>query len=151
MITTARLEDVPQIVSLGYASFHENIIEDYSCKPDFNKVLITLTELVMSGYVLVVRNEDNPNTVEGVLAFKRDSLWWTNDEVLYEALLYVKPEVRTFKLFKNLLNEAKEYAIMNKIPLVFDLFTQKDVNKKRKLLTYLGFKECGSFFVFDPP
>ncbi len=147
-IYVATPEDISQIVTLGYASYKENILDTYSCTPDFEKIVVFITDLVLGGGLVLVLKEDDK--VNGVLCFRKDSLWWSLDEVLYEALFYIKPEHRSFKNAKNLLNIAKKYGIITETPIVLDLFTQKDVDKKKRLLKYLGFKECGSFFVFEP-
>lgn len=148
-IKSAQPEDIPQLVSLGYKSFEENELIQFCAKPDFNTVLVGFTDMVIdTGMVFTLRNKENPNVIDGVLALKQDSLWWSTEPLLIEAFFYVKPEVRSFKMAKTLLSNAKEYAIMNKIPIVMDLFTQKDVEEKKKLLKYMGFKECGSFYIF---
>lgn len=151
-VKIAKPEDIPQLVALGYNSFEENDLSQYCSKPDFNKVLVGFTEMALDAMSMVftIRNKDNPDIVDGVLALKNDSLWWSNDTLLIEGFFYIKPEVRSFKMAKALLSNAKEYAIINKIPIVMDLFTQKDVEEKKKLLKYMGFKECGSFYIFVP-
>ena len=46
------------------------------------------------------------------------------------------------------MEKVQEYAIMGGIPIVFELFTQKDAAKKRKLFTYLGFEDWGSGLIW---
>lgn len=151
VIDAAKTEDITQLIALGYASFKENELAECCSYPDFDKVAIGFASMVYdtNGAVFVIRNE-NPKIVDGVLALKRDCLWWSNDSLLIEGFFYIKPEVRSFKLAKALLSKAKECAIINKVPIVMDLFTQKDVDEKKKLLKYMGFKEIGSFYIFIP-
>ncbi len=144
-------EDVAQIVSLGYKSFDENQLGEVSnCSPDFDKTLIAITDMLVNDVVLVKRNDENPKLIDGVIILKINYLWWSSDPCLVGVLFYTKPEHRSFTLAKNLLNAAKEYAIINNLPIVFDIFARKDVQKKIKLLKYLGFKECGTLYVFKP-
>lgn len=151
-IQIAKPEDITQLVSLGYSSFKENNLSDYCSEPDFDSVILGFTEMVIgeNNVVFVKRNDTNNKLIDGVIALKNDSLWWSKDALLIEGFFYIKPEVRSFKLAKDLLSNAKDYAIINKIPIVMDLFTQKDVEEKKKLLKYMGFKECGSFYIFKP-
>lgn len=151
-IQFAKPEDINQIVSFGFYSFRENLLEGLPCKPDLNKGLAVFTDAVLNeGIVLVKRNTSNPKLLEGTLAMKLDKPWFSDDACLYVLLYFIKPEFRSFKLAKDLLNAAKEYAIINNLPIVFDLFAQKDAKKKIKLLKYMGFKEYGTVFIFTPP
>lgn len=152
IIKTAKPSDIPQLVSLGYSSFKENDLAEYCSNPDLNKVLTGFTEMIIgeNNVVFVKRNDEDERKIDGVLALKNDSLWWSEDALLIEGFFYIKPEVRSFELAKAFLTNAKEYAIINKTPIVMDLFTQKDVEKKKNLLKYMGFKECGSFYIFVP-
>lgn len=150
VVKAARPEDIPQIVALSYASFYENSLEDLGVAPDFNKTLITITSLVTDHFVLVDRNEENDTIVDAVFCLKEQSAWWSSEIILESLIFYIKPEKRTFKLARALLKKSQEYAIMENTPIVFSLFAQRDVSKKSKLLKYLGFKECGSFYIFLP-
>lgn len=142
----ARPEDIPQIVSFGYKSFEEN---DLPGSTDFTKALNQITKSVLEDVVLVKRNDENPKLLNGTLAMQLEAPWFSNDPILTVFLFYIKPDHRSFKLAKELVSSAQEYAIINRLPIVFDLFAQKDVDKKKRLLKYLGFKECGSFFTFN--
>lgn len=145
-ILFAKPEDIPQIVAFGYKSFEENTLPGST---SFDKALNQITKLVLHDVVLVKRDKDNPKLINGVLAMEAQAPWFSEDPLLTIGLFYIKPELRSFKLARELLSSAQEYAIINNLPIVFDLFAQKDVDKKKKLLKYLGFKECGSFFTFN--
>ena len=146
MIKFAKAEDAPQIAALNYQANLEN---EFPFTADFDKTLVALLKGVLEEVVLVKRNDSNPKLIDGVVCAKIDSVWWSSDPLLYAYFMYTKPEVRSFKLSRALILAAQEYAIINKIPLVFDLFAQKDVEKKKKLFKYLGFKEVGSLFCFN--
>lgn len=139
-----------QIVSLGYKSFYENFLDSLPCSPDFDKALHFITDAVMNDVVLVKRNVDNPKSIDGVLGMKIHYTWFSSEPTLHTFLFFIKEDKRSFLLAKDFLKAAQEYAIINRLPIVFDLFAQKDVSKKIKLLKYLGFKECGSLLIFNP-
>jgi hypothetical protein len=150
VIKAARPEDMAQIVALSYASFYENALNNLGASPHFNKTVVTITDLITNHLVLVKRNEEDDTLIDGVFALKEHSAWWSTDLQLTALIFFIKPEKRNFKVARDLLKKSQEYAIMENTPIVFNLFAQRDVNKKGKLLKYLGFKECGSFFIFNP-
>ena len=149
MIQFAKPEDVPQVVTLAYNSFEENGLKAFYCEPDFDKILAYVTQAVLDQVVLVRRNEANPKLIDGVCGFRVSTPWLSNDPVMLPFMFFIKKDKRSFKLAKEFVSAAKEYAIMNRLPIVFDLFAQKDVEKKKKLLKYLGFREHGSFLTFN--
>ena len=149
-ITLARPEDLSQIVAFGYASFKENeISKEIKAEPNFEKALIYVTDAITNHLVFVKRNEENQKLIDGVLGLVFQDTWWSERVVLSNFLFYVKPECRTFKVAKDLLQSAKEYSLERSVPIVFDLFAQKDVTKKKRFLKYMKFKELGSFFIFN--
>lgn len=150
MIKFAKPEDVTNLVALGYKSFEENDLAGIGCDPDFNTVLEAMTGFVTNDVVLVDRNEDDQKYINGLLAFTHTSVWWSKEPLLMEVLFYVKPQFRSFKNAVALIKAAKEYSDEQQIPLVMDLFTKKDVEEKRKLLIYCGFKEIGSLYIYHP-
>lgn len=152
-IVFAKPEDVVQIVSLGYKSLEEGSLKKVTrgLSPDFDKTTQFVIDAVIHDVVLVKRDSDDERKIEGVLGCIKDNFsWWTNDEVLIGFLFFIKEDKRSFKLAKSFLKAIKEYAIMVDMPVVFDLLTDKDANRKKKLFKYCGFKEIGSLYLFDP-
>ncbi len=141
-------EDIAQLVAFGYKGFEENGLKDLSIQPVFNSALLGMTDFVLNHAVLVKRNEEDPQYLDGAIVIQTTTLWWTDKPILYAVLTYVKPEKRSFKLASNLLKAAQEYAIMNEMSLVVDLFGLKDIARKQKLLRYLNFEELGSTYIF---
>lgn len=148
-IKFAKSDDIAQIMAMGYTSMRENKV-DHISEPVFEKALLTVTMAVTNEVVLVRRNVDNPKLIDGVLGMKHVTTWFSTEPYLGTFLFFIKEEYRSFKLARDFLNTAKEYGIINDIPIVFDLFAQKDVQKKIKLLKYLGFEDCGSLLIFKP-
>lgn len=142
-------EDIPQIVALSYKSFEESQMQEYKCHPDFDKSLVFLANAVIKEMVFVKRNEQDQRLIDGMYVGTRGTAWWCSEVYLSTNIFYIKPEYRSFKLAKLFVTAAKEYAIIKELPLVFDLFTQKDVEKKKKLFKFLGFEEYGSILAFN--
>lgn len=149
-IKLARPEDIPQIVAFGYKSFKENSLEDFGASPDFDKTTLFITELVMSGAVLTLRSTLHDAILDGVFVIKYDKAWWSIDPVLRSILLYIKEDKRTYQNAVKLLKAGQEYAIMEGMPLVVDLISKVDTQRKKKLIERQGFEELGSFLVFNP-
>lgn len=149
-IIFAKPEDITQLIAMAYKTFDENELEGTGNDRDFDKITLSLTDWVIKDAVLVKRNEDNDKFIDGFIALRTSTTWWSEDPVLYTGIFYIKPEKRSFKLAKALLMAAKEYAIMNDIPLVIDIIDNKDVQRKTKLLEYLGFKRLGTLYTFNP-
>lgn len=148
-IKFAKPEDFTQIVAFCYKAFEENQLEGSKCSIDFDKIVLEVTDNLTNHVVLVKRNTEDPRSIDGLIMLKVGSVWWSNDLILNNILFYTKPEVRSFKLAKDLLKAAQKYAIMNRLPFVFDIFDQKDATKKKNLLKYLGFKDYGSSYIFN--
>ncbi len=146
-ITAALPEDIPQIAALTMVSMRE---AEIPVRPCYEKILITVTHTVINDICFVRRNKVNPKLIDGFILLAHRVPDYSLDSVLCTLIFYIQPEFRSFALARSLLISAQKYGIMVRLPLVFDIFTQKDAEKKKKLLTYLGFKEIGSFFVFLP-
>ncbi len=147
-ITAAKPEDIPQIAAMAIKAMMD---AETPLKPCFEKIMVTVTNKVLQDVCFVRRNKLDPRKIDGFLLLAHQIPDYSLDQVLSGLLFYTKPEFRSFKLAKSLLNAAKKYAIIEGSPLVFDLFTQRDVQQKKKLLKYLGFQEVGSFYFFVPP
>ncbi len=148
MTSLANFEDIPVIMSLGYASFKENLCDEFDLPISFDKAMVEIAESINQQLTFVKRVDD---TITGVLATKVYSAWFSEKPCLHSLLFYIKPEYRSFKETKLFIDFIKQYAILNKVPFVIDFFAQKDVKKKQQLFKYFGFKDCGSVMAFLEP
>lgn len=144
----AKIEDAPQLVALAVKSFDENKLEEIGFQKDIEKALKLIVDCILNKTVFIKRNELDQKLIEGFIVLEQGEVWFSSESVLKTVIIYIKPEVRSFKFVKDLINEAKKYAIIQKMPLFIDIFGQKDTEKKNKLFKYLGFKNYGSTFVF---
>lgn len=149
-IVMAQPTDIPQIVSFGYNSLKENELKGFGMSPSFNKTTEYITKLVLNTTVITLRDEIHPSLLDGVFTFDISSTWWSDEPILISSLFYIKKDKRNYKNASKILNAAKEYAIMVGMPLVLDLVTNTDTERKNKLFKKLGFVEVGSFFIFTP-
>ncbi len=149
-IKFAKIEDIPQIVSFAYSTFKEADLNATGLFPNNERVTLSIANCVNEHIALVKRDDEDERKIDGVLIAQITHLWWSNEPCLLGALFYIKPSKRSFNLAKGFLDAFKEYAIIEGIPCGLDLFVKRDTEKKRKLLTYCGFDEVGSYFVFRP-
>jgi hypothetical protein len=148
MLELAKPEDVPQVYALCIQNYNENNTIETGIRVSFEKSFKELEFCVQNNFCVVERKGKEIN---GLLLLKPAvTTWFSEDEIFMGLIFYIKPDFRTFKLAKSLLTAAKEYAIINKLPIAFDLFAQKDASKKKKLFEYMGFKEWGSFYLYNP-
>ncbi len=150
MIDIATPEDLVQIYTLCTASYIENEGSRTGLTIDHDKSLISIASCIEQGLVFLDRNDKNPRFINGILIMALNSAWFTQDRMFTGLMFYIKPALRSFKIARNLLTSAKKRAIIDGIPLAFDLFTQTDVTKKANLLKYMGFEEWGSSYLFRP-
>jgi GNAT superfamily N-acetyltransferase len=82
--------------------------------------------------------------IVGVLALTESSVWWSDTNILIELFFYVEKDKRNKGAATALLKEAQRYAedVVN-MPLIVELFTRTDLDKKVKFLGRLGYKRLG--------
>lgn len=146
----ANPDEIPQIVALCGKSMIENGFSDLGIKADPEKAITEIAEAVAGGVVLVKRNKDNPRILDGVFGLSFSSTWFSTDQYLAGLIFYVNEDKRSYRLAREFLETAKEYAIINNVPIVFDVFSQKDADTKKALFKRSGFKDYGSTLVFIP-
>lgn len=146
MIRQATLDDLQSLVNLALASMEENDVADFGCPISIPKLTESISLRIQ--YELVFVAETTDREIVGCYVASRSATLYSDRVCILSDIFYIKPEFRTFYLAKAFISIMKECAILNRSPIVFDLFAQKDVDKKKKLLKYLGFKDFGSSLVF---
>ena len=144
-IKFAKPEDIPQIVSFAYNT-HKDVELNDLAEPSLAKITTTITDAVVQGVVLVKRNEKDPKHIDGVMALKYVSPWWSEEVLLKQLFFYVKPEARGSKVFDNLLQGASEYGIINQLPLGQEIVGVKHA-AKGALLKRKGYKKIGESYI----
>ena len=107
-------------------------------------IIIFVTECVMEGVALVLRDEEG---LKGVCLFGFGSSWFSTQMLLVNKFMYIDPKSRGLTNFFKLVKMAQEYAIINNINISFD-FIGKNFHRKAKLLERLGFRTVGQSLYF---
>ena len=150
IVTIATPEDIVQLVALGYMGYHEHKMEAYNQEPNYEKAMKVMTMAVIDDVPFVLRNEKDPNLIDGCLVLIHSETWFSTKIFLNNCLFFIKPEARSLKAANALLKAAKEYAIMNELEIVMDIIGGDRLESKKALLVRNGFKPCGSLYVYQP-
>lgn len=145
MVTTATLENVPEIVALCYKNFNE--LTAKLPKPNTMEAIKAMCEFVDKGLVFVKKGENG--TIVGVLVLTPFSFWWSDENVLHTATMYVVPEYRSKNVFNELIDAAIEYATHMGVKLYSDILVEDDLEKKDVLMRRKGFKKTGSIYLYE--
>jgi L-amino acid N-acyltransferase YncA len=145
LIKFAKPEDIAQIAALAFKTYNEVELEDDA--PEFDMIVLVITQAVMTGVVLVRRNEEDDNLIDGVVVLDFTHSWWSRKPLLQQKFFYVKPEFRKTSLAKQFLKAVIEYGTINRIKIIFD-FVGKDFHRKAKLAQRMGFTTIGQSCIF---
>ncbi len=137
-ITSAKLENVPEIIALCYKDFDE--VGESLPKPNTFKAVESMSYFINEGLVFVKKEENGK--IVGVLALTPFDFWWSEVPVLHTAVLYVLPEYRKFRVADELIEEAKSFADVMEVTLYFDIPLTK-MELKSKYLEKKGFVKSG--------
>lgn len=144
-VSTANMEDVPELAALAYKSYGE--IGGNLPEPSTEAILTFFSSLIKDEIILIVREQNK--RIVGVLALTTFNLWWSEESVLNSAFFYIIPEFRKDNIARLLLESAKEYSNLNNVKLFIDIFTDLDLDKKEIFLKREGFTKIGSIFSFS--
>ena len=145
-IELAGLQDLPTIAAFAFSTYKE-VGLDYA-EPDMDLILAELTSSITANTTFVYKDEKQK--IQGCLVLQITSTWWSIKPMFFSALVYVSPEKRKSKIASELLKTAKEYAILNKMPVLIE-FLGKDYSRKASFVRKIhGFKDVGQSLYFNP-
>lgn len=85
--------------------------------------------------------------IVGAIVLDKVARWWSTEEYITDLFMYIKPEHRSYSAIKTLLEQVKEYAIMNNnMRVELTIFNPNDLERKTKLMNRLGFKTMAVMF-----
>ena len=120
-----------------YEEFKENL-----CVPDYKKAMDMLYGCVVW---VTVDEKDMP---QGVLAVRKGTLWYTQQEVVADIVFFIRKEFRKGRRAAELLECAKQYGKALKLPLYMGTTSGHDPDGLVKLYERAGFKTIGNRFIF---
>lgn len=144
-ITSAKLDDIPEIVALAYKSFKETGKD--MPKPQFRKVIDTLTNCVIEG-IIFVDKDSKTGLIKGFIALTPYAVWWSEETIIETVLFYIQPEYRKGKTLLKLIKAAKQYSDTLGVPFRLEHFNMLDLDKKITTTKKLGFTEVSAGFLY---
>lgn len=149
----ARAGDIGAVVNL----LLDQHAEMGTFKASRTKIALMVERLVRQQSVIIARRMDNDRIVASI-GLNLYSPYWTEQQVLGDMWIYIRPEERSLRLFGSLIREARIFAHAANLPLLISLFSLKDHDRKAKLferharrvLTVFGLTEMGGEFAVAP-
>lgn len=89
---------------------------------------------------LAVEEEDK---IVGLIALDVFPSDFSDCVMMSDKYTYVLPEYRTATHGRDLLKAARDYAIMNKVPMQLSILSGEDIDRKDKLYQRLGLRKVG--------
>lgn len=90
-----------------------------------------IDQVLRRGVALIAENDGQAIGTIGLLG--QAGSWFTDDRVVSDTWIYVRPDRRSIKAWGMLVLKAMEYARDNNLPLVLCLYTMKDTERKARL------------------
>ena len=110
------------------------------------KALENIVFYIKNSFVIVVEYE---NIIVGTLAATVDETWYSDKKFMRTLWLHVNPQHRRFSIFRSLMIVFKEYALVNKVTAICEIFQGTDVGRKNNAFIKLGFKVIGGTFIVN--
>ena len=101
---------------------------------------------IRNSFVIVVVNKNN--TIIGTLGAAIDDTWYTDKKFLRMLWIHVLPTCRNFRIVRSMMVVLKEYAKSINKTLLIEMLQGKDMDRKHKLFTKLGFSFLGGIYGF---
>ena len=117
---------------------NEYIVDEY-------KVVSQLVIWVAKRSVFVLK--DDKNSIVGILALAEEQpMWWSNETVLTNPVMYILPEYRSKNNFQLLLDAGQAFADAQESTFLPGLFIVDDISRKIKLFERQGYGQVMALF-----
>lgn len=105
------------------------------------KVTPIVQELIKNKTIIIYENNGVPLGIVGI--HMSELHWWSEAVAISDVLFYIEPEFRSLNAFNRALRMCQDYAKINRVPLHFSFFTDKDTKRKLKLFKRKGYTVQG--------
>ena len=121
-----------------------------------NKLAMAIEDGLQHGRVIVLEHD---GAIGGSIGLFATELWFTNQTVLVDHWIFIRPQHRSKEALQLMIAMAKDVSIELALPLHVQLFTTKRLDAKARLFAQLGdevmrgfaFVPCGAEFVIQGP
>jgi hypothetical protein len=138
MLELAELADLPEIVEMILEAKKEGYPQATNVVVD--KISAQVFSCFQQGLSFVLRDK---NKIIGIAGYGLVPIWYNDDMRITALWFYVRPENRTYKNFKRLLQSAQELKKFGRVTIGLD--SKKDIIRKHKLFNRL-FETIGALY-----
>lgn len=141
----ADIEDLPTVSSLCIMGMDE-LGSNLPCRVSSEKLLNSILTFWACAPCILLKLGSDIIGFYGLTAFKP---FYSDDAVLGDYMLYIKPEHRSYKTARKLSIAARDFAKSKGMALELNFITDKDPLTKARFLENMGAKIVGVKAVYD--
>ncbi len=139
MIYAATREDLPTIVDMALRIPDELGFEKLPPK-DPIKVTRQIFERWLEAPIFVYKEDGR---ILGMVGVTVDEMWWSTEKVLTDYVFYILPEHRSLKVMNALVGAVRDFAKLNKLPVITTFMSSDRTPAKEAIFKKKGFKHAG--------
>jgi len=141
--------DIPAILDMGKAMHHESAYRDMIFSVDKCKKLIMWLFTSPLAFIVVAVNDDGK--LCGIMAAHIAQHYFSDDYMIEDYLLYVRPENRGGTIGMRLVSQFVEWAEKQNIKMIMcGISTEIETEKVIKLYKHFGFHTAGVLMRRNP-
>tara|TARA_R100000734_G_C3244548_1_gene48098 strand:+ start:59 stop:502 length:444 start_codon:yes stop_codon:yes gene_type:complete len=134
----AEKKDIQELNYLIYDWKEKHLTHCNFPELDNAKVNFYLNTFLKIGKIICIKDLDKDKLV-GCLVFHKSEYWFSKQNIIEIEMIYVQPQFRNYKLFKQLIDMVKKVSENN--PIVLSTTTKLDIDP---VFEKLGFENMGS-------
>lgn len=138
-IFVAKFEDIKEIIKMAL-----NVPEEHGFKNlpkvDLEKVCEYFYERFEEAPIFVYKDEEK---ILGFVGVSIEEMWWSRDKVVTDYIFYVDKKYRKPEITEALLGAVKDFAKLNKLPVISYFIANSRIEAKEKLYERNGFTKSG--------
>lgn len=96
--------------------------------------------------IFVYKNPEGE--ILGFIGVQLTDFWWSTQEVVNDYIFYVDPKHRNIEIAGALIEAMRDFAKLNKLPVVSNVISKDRTEAKARLYTSKGFKPSGVILTY---
>jgi hypothetical protein len=147
VVREGNLEDFDSCVKLAIAATKENAL----VAPDFKLLLDHIYACLTKDHGIMGVIGEPGKDLEGMFILRISSMWYSNENILEEKVVYVHPDFRQAKggRAKKLIEWGKKVSDELNIPMLVGVIANKRTESKIKLYERMFGQPAGVYFVYN--
>ena len=139
-------EDMDQVVEVAFQSLEENAF----VKPNRTKLIEDLWRGLIQDHGIIGIVGRPGNIIEGAVLLRLGTMWYSDDPVVEEKAIFIRPEYRSAKggRARKLCEFSKQVADSLGIPLIIGVLSNQRTEAKIRLYRRQFGEPAGAFFLY---